>query len=75
MLEKVSLFLGYMVFQINICFLSLRIVCSNYTSLNEEMTAFKYANVFGLVEMVVYPSVPYLFGAITSAGLGPCLRK
>jgi hypothetical protein len=46
MLEKVCLFLGYMVFQINICFLSLRIVCSNYTALDSEMNNFEYVKVF-----------------------------
>ena len=75
MLEKFSLFLGCMVFQINICFLSLRIVCCNYTSLDTTMTTFKYANVFGLLEMVVCPSLPFLFGSLASAGLGPCLRR
>ena len=74
MLEKVCLFLGYMVFQINICFLSLRIVCSNYTALDSEMNNFEYVKVFGLLEMVVFPSLPFLFGSLTSAGLAPCLR-
>jgi hypothetical protein len=50
-------------------------VCLNYTSLDAEMATFKYANVFGLFEMVAYPSVPFLFGSLASAGLGPCLRK
>ena len=75
MLEKICLFLGYMVFQINICFLSLRIVCSNYAPLDTNMMNFKYVKVFGLLEMVIYPSLPFLFGSLTSAGLAPCLRN
>jgi len=39
------------------------------------MTNFKYVKVFGLLEMVIYPSLPFLFGSVASAGLAPCLRK
>ena len=78
-LEKSTLFISYVAFSVNTCFLSLNLICQNFQNTSElgleTFSEYEYVKIFGLFDLVILSAVPYLFCLFTSTCITPCLKK